>query len=184
MEKIYKTICFTGHRPDKLYGWDMKDRRYQTLEYKILKILYKNILENKISTVITGGALGLDTIAFSCVNTLKKKTNLNIKNILAIPFINQSKAWLRETDILRYEKMKSIADELIYVDTIDKYKVPKTKEGEYHPVKMQKRNAYIVDNSDIVIAIWDGIKKGGTWNCVKYAQKLGKEIIYINPKEI
>jgi uncharacterized phage-like protein YoqJ len=48
---------------------------------------------------------------------------------------------------------------------------------------MQKRNEYMVDNSDIVIAVWDG-SKGGTYNCVKYAEKLGKKIIVINPKEI
>lgn len=48
---------------------------------------------------------------------------------------------------------------------------------------MQKRNEYMTDNSDIVIAVWDG-SKGGTANCVRYAKKLNKEIIVINPKEI
>jgi len=48
---------------------------------------------------------------------------------------------------------------------------------------MQKRNEYMVDNADIVIAVWDGTK-GGTCNCVRYAKKLGKDIVIINPKEI
>ena len=45
---------------------------------------------------------------------------------------------------------------------------------------MQKRNEYMVDLADRVIAVWDG-SKGGTANCVKYAEKVGKEIIRIEP---
>ncbi|PAD70641.1 hypothetical protein CHH83_02225 [Bacillus sp. 7586-K] len=45
---------------------------------------------------------------------------------------------------------------------------------------MQKRNEWMVDNSDYVIAVWDGTK-GGTGNCVKYAQKQNKYITTIKP---
>lgn len=45
---------------------------------------------------------------------------------------------------------------------------------------MQKRNEYMVDLADRVIAVWDG-SKGGTANCIKYAEKVGKEIIKIKP---
>lgn len=38
----------------------------------------------------------------------------------------------------------------------------------------------MVDLADMVIAVWDG-SKGGTGNCVQYAQKKGKEFIRINP---
>ena len=41
----------------------------------------------------------------------------------------------------------------------------------------------MVDNADKVIAVWDG-SKGGTYNCVKYAEKQNKEIIVINPNDI
>jgi hypothetical protein len=30
-----------------------------------------------------------------------------------------------------------------------------------------------------VIAVWDGIEQGGTWNTIDYARKRGKEIKYI-----
>ena len=45
---------------------------------------------------------------------------------------------------------------------------------------MQKRNEYMVDLADVVIAVWDG-SNSGTGNCIKYAQKCGKEIIQITP---
>lgn len=51
---------------------------------------------------------------------------------------------------------------------------------EYKPWLMQKRNEYMVDLADKVIAVWDG-SKSGTANCVKYAEKTGKGIIRINP---
>lgn len=41
----------------------------------------------------------------------------------------------------------------------------------------------MVDNADILIAIWNG-KGSGTGNTVKYAKSIGKKIIIINPKEI
>ncbi len=52
---------------------------------------------------------------------------------------------------------------------------------QYDPGCFQKRNKYMVDKSDAVIAIWDGRTSGGTYNTIKYAQSLGKEIIQINP---
>ena len=51
---------------------------------------------------------------------------------------------------------------------------------EYNPWLMQKRNEYMVDLADRVIAVWN-CSKGGTANCVKYAEKVGKEIIKIEP---
>lgn len=75
------------------------------------------------------------------------------------------------------------ADKTTEVDKLENYKIKGYQELIYYPAKMQKRNEYMVDNSDIVIAVWDGTK-GGTYNCVKYAQKLEKKIIQINPKLI
>jgi len=44
----------------------------------------------------------------------------------------------------------------------------------------------MVDNADIVIAVWNGDEKSksGTWNCIKYARKKGKKIIYIDPNNL
>lgn len=45
---------------------------------------------------------------------------------------------------------------------------------------MQKRNEYMVNLADKVIAVWGG-SSGGTANCVRYAKSVGKEIIIIKP---
>ena len=43
---------------------------------------------------------------------------------------------------------------------------------------MQNRNKYMVDNSDIVIAVWNG-KPSGTGSTVRYAHEKGKTIIVV-----
>ena len=40
----------------------------------------------------------------------------------------------------------------------------------------------MVDHSDVVLAVYNGAKFGGTKNCVDYAQKQNKELIIINPR--
>lgn len=54
--------------------------------------------------------------------------------------------------------------------------------GEYHVSKLELRNNYMVDHSDIAIACWNDKKQGksGTRNCVKYAEKCNKNIRIIN----
>ncbi len=49
---------------------------------------------------------------------------------------------------------------------------------------MQKRNCYMVDKSDLVLAIWNGKESGGTWNTIKYARSKNKEIRYLMLNEI
>jgi uncharacterized phage-like protein YoqJ len=181
-------ISFTGHRPDKLGGYDWNSEK----NIKIRKKLYETILDimnksdEKQFHFISGGALGVDQFAFSVVNHIIKESNLDsicFTNEIAVPFKNQAIKWFNQEDVQRYNKQLSEADKVTYVDRLDEYKIKGYKEDVYYPAKMQKRNEYMVDSSDIVIAVWDGTK-GGTHNCVKYAEKQDKKIIIINPKEI
>ena len=54
-------------------------------------------------------------------------------------------------------------------------------DGGYAGYKLQKRNEWMVDHCDILIAVWDGTS-GGTANCVNYAQSVNKEKIFIDPR--
>lgn len=40
------------------------------------------------------------------------------------------------------------------------------------------RDKYMVDNCDLLFAVFDGNKNGGTWITIQYAEKIGKPIIY------
>lgn len=179
--EIGRVVSFTGHRPDKLFGtYHLNNPKAKQLASELMKVIEKLIVECNATHFITGGALGTDQIAFICVDNLKKK-HPHIQNILAIPFKNQEKVWKDETDVKRYNKIKERADQVIYVDEIPHYNADKSVEiGEYSAKKMQLRNIYMVDQSQIVVAVFDGTK-GGTKNCVNYAKKKEKKILVLNP---
>ena len=54
---------------------------------------------------------------------------------------------------------------------------------EYTRDCMQKRNRYLVDSCDYLIAVWYGTASG-TGSTVRYAQENNKSIIIINPNEL
>ncbi|MDO4549571.1 MAG: putative molybdenum carrier protein [Clostridia bacterium] len=51
----------------------------------------------------------------------------------------------------------------------------------YHKSCYHLRNRYMVDNSDALMAVWDGKPTGGTAYTVNYAHSQGKQVIIINP---
>ena len=115
---------------------------------------------------MTGGAIGFDTIAAQKILALKndyKKINL----ILAIPCEDQADKWSEEDKII-YENTKNQADEVIYVSK------------KYERDCMLKRNRFMVDNSNFVISVWDGRRRGGTYYTLNYAQKLNRQIILLD----
>lgn len=180
VEEGQMVVGFTGHRPDKLFGsYDLENPKVRVLKEKLEKELVE-LIEKGATVFVSGGALGFDQVAFMTVHGLKEKYP-GIKNILAIPFEKQAKAWRSKKDVARYEKMKEKADEVVYVDCVDGYKPKGSVEaGDYSAAKMQLRNQYMVDKSNVIIAAWDG-SSGGTKNCVDYAKKEKKDIIRLDP---
>jgi uncharacterized phage-like protein YoqJ len=186
------TIATTGHRPNNQYlgGYDLTSNRNMKI-MAVLEDYFNDIIKDALFsgeteiTFIFGGAIGIDTLGYIVAKNLRDKVYLKgmISIILAMPFENQDGAWFRQEDKDRLRYQRIVADSVVQVDKLPKYAVNYTV-GEYHPLKMQKRNEYMVDNSDIVVAVWDGSKKGGTYNCVKYAKANNKKIIHINPKDI
>ncbi len=59
-------VCFTAHRPHLLYGYELRNKKYQLLAKKIREICIMLIERYSIDTFITGGALGGDTVSFFC----------------------------------------------------------------------------------------------------------------------
>lgn len=158
-------MCVTGHRPSKMpthYGYDITNESWTKLKERFKKLL----IEKQCTEAITGMALGVDTVFALAVIELKD-SGYNIKLHSAIPCRNQEKTW-------------DIEDQLLYGYILSKADIIKlVSDREYKAYLMQIRNEYMVDNSDEIIAVWNGEKKGGTYNCIKYTEMHGKKINYI-----
>lgn len=157
-----KNCCCTGHRPKGFpfdYAKDsLKRERYlQLLEEKAELA----ITSYKITNFISGMAIGADMDFAEIILKLREKYPVTLE--CAIPCLNQTLKW-SVSDKLRYDKILSCADEVNIIS-----------EG-YTPECMLKRNRYMVDKSELVIAVFNGVEKGGTWYTIKYARKKNKAI--------
>lgn len=150
-------ISGTGHRPDKLGGYG------KTAFDKLVTIAKNFLIEENPDIVISGMALGWDqALAIAAIQ-------LNIPFIAAVPFKGQESMWPRESqEFYRYILNRA-------------HKVEVTSTGGYSPEKMQIRNKWMVDNSTKIAAMFNG-SRGGTYNCIKYAEQVGKPIINLYDK--
>jgi uncharacterized phage-like protein YoqJ len=138
-------VAGTGHRPDKLGGYS--DEAFN----KLVEIAETTFKKTNPSEVISGMALGWD------MALAQAAVNMGIPFIAAIPFLGQENMWIKKTQEY-YKELLSKASRIEIVC-----------EGGYAAFKMQKRNEWMVDNSDVVLAMYNGDTSGGTYNCVKYA---------------
>ena len=164
MIEEFTSCCFTGYRPNKFpFSLKEKSREYIKFENALNKKIFE-LIEEGCYTFTSGMAMGFDIIAAENVILAKKACkNASIKLICAIPFIEQSETFSKEWK-KRYDKILSAADDIIL--TSDTY-----YKGCY-----EKRNQYMVDNSDYVITWFDG-KPSGTKNTIEYAKKIGRTVI-------
>ena len=152
-------IALTGHRPPKVGGWILPNPTYNYVYQEIKKIL----LELKPEKVISGMALGCD-MWFAVI-----AARLNIPFLAAIPFEGQELAWPEQSQKV-FNILRKLASEEVIVS-----------EGGYSANKMQIRNEWMVNHCDTLIGVYNGDKSGGTFNCIKYAKSVGKEIYLIDP---
>lgn len=141
-----RVVAGTGHRR---FGADVSE-------------IVQDWIENMLGTlqprrVISGVALGFDT--WLAEEALRQ----DIPLVCAVPFKGQPDRW-PEPDRTRYRKLLRRADKVHIVCP-----------GLYAPWKFQKRNEWMVNNCELLLAAWTG-RLGGTANCVKYAEKVGRRI--------
>lgn len=162
-----KKVCgFTGYRPEKLpYGANELHpdclRLKEELAYQVCRAA-----EDGITYFICGGAQGTDTFAAEAVLCVQKERPEIILEI-AVPFLGQERTWTPRQQA-RYHAILDKAQRITYMSD--------TPAVEH----FFKRNRYIVDHADRIIAVFDG-KRGGTSQTVRYAEKQGKEIIRLAP---
>lgn len=146
-------IAATGHRPDKLGGYD--ERTFGALKFLAECYIKLNLTPDprtRIEAGISGMALGWDMAWAEAL------IELEVPLIAAIPFVGQEQRW-PDASQERYRRILGAADRVEIICT-----------GGYAAYKMQARNEWMVDKADRIVALWDG-SAGGTRNCVAYAEE-------------
>lgn len=149
------TCAFTGHR---LIA--EKDREMLTEK---LDLTIASLAEKGVEHFICGGALGFDTLAAQAVLRLKERKNVFFE--LALPCGDQAARWSQKQRA-EYERIQASADRVNIL--FDKYVTG----------CMQFRDAFMIDNSDILVSYYRG-KPGGTQYTYMYAENRGLKIIQL-----
>ena len=156
-EKRLHRCCFTGHRPEKL-----------SLSENEVKHLLEKAIDNAIAdgyvTFITGMAKGTDIWAAEIVLE-KKKRNDALRLICAIPHPG-------------FEKRKTKYEEERYKKIIDNADYTQMICDHYFRACYQRRNEFMVDHSNLVIAVWNGTPSG-TKNTIDYANRKGVKVVNV-----
>jgi len=167
-------VCFTGHRPPRLGGYDWNSPVNRRIMAALRSIVKSYLAKYPKVHFIFGGALGLDQMAFDvCSQLWRQGVTLEV----ALPFAGFGAFWPSDSKALLQQQC-SRADVVTTVDTVPGYVV--VPESGYHIAKLQARNQYMVDRADAVVAVYDG-GTGGTAHCVNYARRLGKTLVLVDP---
>ena len=160
-----KTLCFTGRRPQKLpWGYNEEDERCVNLKKKIEEKIDVAIKDG-FTHFISGMALGVDMWAAEIV-IRKKAAGEKITLEAAIPHKQQAEKWA-VAHKKRYNRILQECDKITFVSE------------NYSPYCMMKRNCYMVDNSDMIIAVLDDFT-GGSGKTALYARSKNVPVIVIS----
>ena len=167
-----KSCAFTGHRPERFF---FKQNEKHPLCEKIKAALFEQstaLYDKGVKRFYIGGAQGVDIWAGEVIIKMKKLPEYqDIELICVIPFEGHDSDW-DEGIYDRFLKICSVCNEIkIISPSVD-------------PKAFIKRNKYMVDNSDYVIAVYDKKRKlrSGTGQTVNYAKKFKRDIIFIHPE--
>lgn len=166
-------IGLTGHRPKDLWSRDLSDERWLDVKDLLKSFIEDAITRYNLVYCHSGMAEGADTI-WAMAITEMKEINERVIFVAEVPHAAQASKWDSVSKDRYYDLLKLSDETNLYSD-------------EYVPWCMETRNRGMVDNSNIMLALWDGRqpKKGsGTFNAVRYTLKTNKRLIQIHPNYI
>lgn len=159
---------FTGHR--QIHGSYEENREIvDWVKDEIQDAVETLHAEAGVEKFISGMATGTDMWGAEAVLYLRDEFNYPIKLTAAVPFEGQEEPWPDEVQD-RYLRLLKRADTRVMVN-----------DGDYEVWKLFERNEWMVDRSDMVIAVYDGRKEGGTYATLREVVDAELPIWRINP---
>lgn len=150
-------VGVTGHKPDKLGGY-----KPSPVHARVINDLTNKIRELKPDYVVTGMDLGVGQWTAEICRTL------GIPFVAALPYFNMEQRW-PELQKVKFNNLLAAAYQRYYIT-----------QDEYKPGAVSKRNKWIVDSCQVLVAVFDG-SEGNTSNCVSQAEIRGMPIHRIFP---
>ena len=161
-----RSCCFSGHRPDKLaFGYDESHPDCICMKQGLFDCIAE-LIDLGFSTFYGGMAQGCDIFCAEAV-LIHKTKHPGIRFVAVVPYLGQEKRW--DTDYqLRYQSIIEHADEVLVLNQ------------RYRRGCMMQRNRYMVDRSDLLVAVYSG-ESGGTKRTLQYAVAKSLIILWFNP---
>ena len=162
----YKRCAFTGYRPQKLpFGFNESDLACVALKKELHHEL-EAMIGQGYAHFLSGGAMATDTWAAEAVLDLKKKYPWILLEMVS-PFDGQANRWSEEYRA-RHDRLFDEADIVTVIS------------HAYTKSCMFSRNRYLVENADLLLAVYDGLP-GGTAMTVGYARDIGIPVLCFAP---
>lgn len=148
-------VGVTGHRPERL----------EDHEEAVKELISEALVMTRATRLFQGMAAGVD------LWSAKEAWKLKIPYIAVKPWSGHRP---RVSDIVEYGKVLKHADSIAEVN----------KSLEYPGfIAYHARNEFIVDNSNVMISVWDGKPYGGTYSCILYAWEKAIPVLNIHPED-
>jgi len=161
------TCAISGHRPGKLpWKYNELDPRCIALK-SVLTEQIENLVDRGVTGFLCGMAEGTDIYCAEVILAMREK-NPSLKLHCILPCTAQADKWSVSAQE-RYRSILKQADSIVYVSR------------EQHKDCMLERNRFMVEYASILLAVYNGVRRSGTGATVSYAQKLGREMIIIEP---
>jgi len=171
------SIVVTGHRPQKLGGYNYNSAKNRAISLAFSRIMSAIYAKHPDAKVITGMALGFDTIvAKECIAAKKPF-------LAYIPFAGQENKWPAEAQI-QYREILSMAED---VNTVTVFDTPLSECKYWEVAKaLADRNTAMIESPGVRAAIccWDGEEKGGTFDAIKKIKSMDIPFCVIDPNNV
>ncbi|MBQ7643301.1 MAG: DUF1273 family protein [Clostridia bacterium] len=145
--------CVTGHRILR------KD-----FDRELLKEKLENIVLSGYTYFLIGMARGFDTQCFLALEKIREN-NKSVKIYAVIPCLTQDEFFTRK-EREEYKRLLSVSDGRVVL-----YE-------KYTDNCMLERNDFMLKNSSLLLAYYNGYKRGGTYYTLNKAKRENIEIIY------
>lgn len=163
-----RSIGLTGHRPERLggYGPNPVARWAYGVAYEVLC----RLRAEGFYTVLSGMAQGFDQLAAQAA------LDVGLQLVAVVPFAGQEVVWPPAAR-RRYRALLARAAQVVVVADLSRARDRRLAAT----VALETRNRYVVENSGLLLACWDGKRTGGTWQTVAMARRLRRPVIVADP---